>query len=121
MEAWHTQVAGLSPQQALDLSTPFRPAALLNALEQQACRTAGVALGQLQLASCWPGASYGGKGGFLVQVTGLLLQGALFDGYSLQPVQQVGNGQTLCAPSFTTTSAANMPGQNLGGRACFQP
>jgi hypothetical protein len=91
MEAWQAQGAGLPPQQPLDLSIPFRPAALLNAFEQQACRTAGAALGQLQLASCWPGASHaGGKGGFAVQVTGLLLQGALFDGYSLQPVQQVG-------------------------------
>jgi hypothetical protein len=91
LEAWHNQGAGLSPQQPLDLSTPFRPAALLNALEQQACRTAGVALGLLELASCWPGARHvDGKGGFAVQVTGVLLQGALFDGYSLQPVQQVG-------------------------------
>lgn len=99
MEGWQTQGTNLSPFKLLELSTPFRPAALLNALEQQACRTAGVALGQLQLASCWAGASLsssglagsvGGKGGFSVGVTGLLLQGALFDGFTLQPVQQVG-------------------------------
>jgi hypothetical protein len=86
-----------SLQQPLDLSLPFRPAALLNALEQQACREAGVALGQLQLASCWPGASsmHGGRqGGFAVQVMGLLLQGALFDGYMLQPVQEVSSTGT---------------------------
>lgn len=95
MEAWGAalgpQAAALSFQQPLDLSTPFRAAALLNALEQAACRAAGVALGQLQLASCWPGASLagGGRGGLVVPVTGLLLQGALFDGYSLTAVQQV--------------------------------
>lgn len=94
VEAWQAQgpQAALSPKQPLDLGTLFRPAALLNALEQQACRAAGVALGQLQLVSCWPGASLphaGQPGRLAVQVAGLLLQGALFDGYSLQPVQQV--------------------------------
>jgi len=95
MEAWGAalgpQAAALSFQQPLDLSTPFRPAALLNALEQAACRAAGVALGQLQLASCWQGAGQAG-GGLVVPVTGLLLQGALFDGYSLTAVQQVSMG-----------------------------
>lgn len=100
MEGWQRSFGGGSSsslQQPLDLSVPFRPAALLNALEQQACREAGVALGQLQLASCWPGASSmpGGRpGGFAVQVTGLLLQGALFDGYVLQPVQEVSKSGT---------------------------
>lgn len=93
MEAWQAQgAAAISSQAPLDLSKQFRPAALLSALEQQACRSTGVALGQLQLASCWPGASLAGAGqagGFVVRVTGLLLQGALFDGYTLQPVQQV--------------------------------
>lgn len=101
MEAWHALApqAALHTLQPLDLSTAFRPAALLNALEQQACREARVALGELQLASCWPGASLAGAGqpGRLrVAVTGLLLQGALFDGYSLQPVQQVRGMRLLC-------------------------
>jgi hypothetical protein len=106
MEGWQRSIGAgggsssgsSSLQQPLDLSVPFRPAALLNALEQQACREAGVALGQLQLTSCWPGASSmpGGRpGGFAVQVTGLLLQGALFDGYVLQPVQEVSRTITL--------------------------
>lgn len=102
MESWHAKgcqqllQSAQQQQQPLDLSTPFRPAALLNALEQQACREAGVALGQLKLASYW--GSGGGsrvanmgasKPPFTVLASGLLLQGALFDGYSLQPVQQV--------------------------------
>lgn len=94
VEAWEAQgpQAAANPPQPLDLGTLFRPAALLSALEQQACRAAGVALGQLQLASCWPGAGLGhaGQAGrFQVQVAGLLLQGTLFDGYCLTPVQQV--------------------------------
>jgi hypothetical protein len=96
---------GRAHPQALDLSTAFRPGALLSALAQQAARQAGVALGQLQLVACW---SRGGGGATAhaspapvavlgdgaspleVPVTGLLVQGALFDGGRLTPVQQVG-------------------------------
>jgi hypothetical protein len=115
IEAWHSlsqgpagllgSLAALPPgqqQQQLDLSQPFRPGALLSALSQQAARQAGVALGQLQLVACWRGARLADGSGLAVPVTGLLLQGALFDGTGLQPVQQ---DSPLLAPAPALTLA----------------
>lgn len=103
LEAWHSfnqkpggllANAGSSPQDAFDLGQLFRPGAFINALRQQAARTAGVPLGDLKLYSIWQGGRLpkGKDCPLAVHVCGVMLQGALFDGNSLSPAWQVGRG-----------------------------
>lgn len=89
--------AGSSPQDALDLGQLFRPGAFVNALQQQAARTAGVPLSDLRLVSVWPGGrlARGRECALAVHVCGVMLQGALFDGHSLGPAWQVTCGHAV--------------------------
>jgi hypothetical protein len=80
----------LAAKQPLDLSQLFRPGALLNALRQAAARLSGVPLDGLRLAtSCDPRKLPGGSAALVVQLGGLMLQGASFNGTQLQPVEAV--------------------------------
>lgn len=79
----------ISERQPLQLAALFRPAALLDALRQQAARAAGLPLAALRLISCWPGGRLPPACPLALHAAGLQLQGALFDGRALAPAWQV--------------------------------
>ncbi|VDM76640.1 unnamed protein product [Strongylus vulgaris] len=62
----------------LNFSQLFRPGRLLNALRQVTARTKGCTMDDLRLSSAWESSYFGDD--IAVQVKGILLQGALFDG-----------------------------------------
>ncbi|KAG1663699.1 hypothetical protein FOA52_013267 [Chlamydomonas sp. UWO 241] len=62
----------------LDLSDLFHPGTFLNALRQFSARQLNIPLDMLKLASCWEAGRL--QGANVVQVGGLQLQGANFDG-----------------------------------------
>lgn len=72
----------------LDLHQLFRPAALLNALRQQAARTSGAALDALRLAATCDVRRLP-TGVLAVPLAGVMLQGAAFDGERLSALMQV--------------------------------
>ena len=82
----------LAAKQPLDLSQLFRPGALLNALRQAAARQSGVPLDGLRLATSCDPRRLGGGGAMVVQLGGLMLQGASFNGTQLRPVEVVSRG-----------------------------
>ncbi len=87
LEQWaaRSQAGALLDGGPLDLSHLFRPRALLNALRQQAARQLRVPMDGLRLATAWEGRRLGGAAAQL-QVGGLQIQGAAFDGARLAPV-----------------------------------
>ncbi|WKX91874.1 hypothetical protein Q1695_010144 [Nippostrongylus brasiliensis] len=62
----------------VDFSKLFRPGRLLNALRQVTARTSGCTMDELSLSSAWDSSLLAGS--ISIQVEGILLQGALFDG-----------------------------------------
>ena len=76
------------------LANLFRPHVFLNALRQQAARAQRVSMDTLKLATFWGGGQAKGEGA--AHITGLLVQGATFDGTRLSPVNSD-------SPTTTTT------------------
>jgi dynein heavy chain 2 len=96
LEQWSArcQAGALLASGPLDLSQLLPPRALLNALRQQAARQLGASMDQLRLAVAWEGRRLGSAAAQM-QVGGLLIQGAAFDGARLAPV---GPGAPTSAP-----------------------
>jgi hypothetical protein len=73
----------------LHLGELFRPGALLQALRQAAARSSGLALDGLRLVTTCDPRRLPPQCPLQVAVTGLVIQGASFDGTRLTPLQQV--------------------------------
>ncbi len=89
MEQWaaRSQAGSLLGSGPLDLSQLFRPRALVNALRQQTARQLGVSMDQLKLVTAWDARRLASSSPAVhMQVSGLLIQGAAFDGTRLAPV-----------------------------------
>ena len=91
IEGWHQRCAAGSLLSAVvDLSQLFHPHTFLNALRQQSARALGAPMDTLKLATCWNSNRLQASAATLTaQLGGLLVQGALFDGIKLNPVDQV--------------------------------
>jgi len=87
IEDWwaKVQAGSLLNSGPLDLSQLFHPGPFLNALRQQTARATKVPLDHLKLGTCW---DMGRLGQHAIQVGGLLVQGATFDGTRLGPLAQ---------------------------------
>lgn len=64
----------------LDLSNLFQPGTFLNAMRQHTARQLQMPLDMLKLATCWDAGRLGSAAGMAIQVGGLQMQGAVFDG-----------------------------------------
>lgn len=85
IESWHASAAAgslLTCGQALDMSELFHPGTFLNALRQQTARALATPLDALTLATAWDASKLRGAP-LAVQITGLHIQGAAFEGSKL--------------------------------------
>ncbi|CAJ0594203.1 unnamed protein product [Cylicocyclus nassatus] len=92
----------------LNFSQLFRPGRLLNALRQVTARAKGCTMDNLRLTSAWEASQFGDD--IAVQVKGILLQGALFDGQlrsTLASSPPVTNAPQLTL-AWTQNDSANM-------------
>jgi len=90
-KSWQLVGQGGLLSQPINLSHFFQPQVFLNALRQQTARSLGVSMDSLKLVTSWDQGAL--KDG--VAVTGLQLQGAIFDGRRLSEVPA--DGQTALA------------------------
>jgi dynein heavy chain 2 len=71
-----------------NLSHMFHASSFLNALRQQASRELNVSVDQLKLCSAWGRQTLRTSRSMQVTINGIMIEGALFDGRSLQDCQQ---------------------------------
>jgi hypothetical protein len=118
IERWHQRCcAGSLLSGALELSALFHPATFLNALRQQSARALKAPMDSLKLATCWNSNRLQGSSASLtVQLGGLLVQGAQFDGVKLAPVDQV--GATAARPAPCTAALPLFTAACTHGRRC---
>lgn len=99
VESWYARAniaeGLLSSQAPLYLGQLFRPGAFLNAIRQQAARQSGMSLDQLQLATTWDARRLPADAPLHVQLGGLAIEGAQFDGIRISPSSEVQYGTTL--------------------------
>mmetsp|Transcript_9476 Transcript_9476/g.27062 ORF Transcript_9476/g.27062 Transcript_9476/m.27062 type:complete len:1740 (-) Transcript_9476:175-5394(-) len=67
----------------LDLGNLFNPITFLNALRQQSARQLGTSVDNLRLVTCWDTSRL--RSPVMASVSGLLIQGATFDGARISP------------------------------------
>ncbi len=84
------QLLGSFSCQPLQLCQLLNPGTMLNALRQQTARLLGRPIDELQLATTWDARQLPGSCPLVVQLGGLLIQGAAFDGARLTAAAQVG-------------------------------
>jgi dynein heavy chain 2 len=76
-------------REELDLSELFQPGVFLNALRQETARTTATPMDQLKFVASWPADGTGGSQMKVsCKITGLLVQGASFDGRALSDTQR---------------------------------
>ena len=91
LSAWARRGDRLT-EDPLDLSELFNPAVFLNAFRQQTARRIGVSMDGLQLASSWQRDDLKRRvkqRAQVVEISGLLIQGASFDGKALAEADEV--------------------------------
>ncbi|MEW5298927.1 MAG: hypothetical protein WDW36_001997 [Sanguina aurantia] len=127
IEAWNAkcQAKALLTGGPLDLSHLFHPGTFLNALRQQSARTLKQPMDALKLATCWDVSRLGGEGITVVQLGGLLLQGAIFEGNRLGAVSpdapSVRRSKLLTAVQLPVGNAEEASTWVLAGLALFLP